>query len=229
MDILVATRSAGKMKEIRRILAEVPGLVVQDLDGAGVEYHAAEEALEPHDTFEANALSKARYFAKRSGMVTVADDSGIEVDALEGAPGVRTKRFAQDGGAVSGPLEGKSLDDANNAYLVQSLEGVPAEARTARYVCVAVLVRPGPGDAEPVAVLRGEAPGVIVDEPKGEGGFGYDPFVLDPDLGKTFAEMTPEQKDARSHRGSAFRALADVLRTDAVSRLLSADSEGGTE
>jgi len=217
------------MKEIRRILAEVPGLVVHDPDDVDVEYHATEETLEPHDTFEANALSKARYFARRSGMVTVADDSGIEVDALDGAPGVRTKRFAQDSGAASEELEGQSLDDANNACLVRSLEGVPAEARTARYVCVAVLVRPGPGDAEPVAVLRGEAPGVIVDEPRGAGGFGYDPIVFDPDLGKTFAEMTPEQKDARSHRGSAFRALADVLRTEAVSRLLSVGSTEGTK
>lgn len=229
MEVLVATRSPGKMKEIRRILAEVPGLVVHDLENAGVEYDVAEESLEPHDTFEENALSKARYFARRTGKVTVADDSGIEVDALDGAPGVRTRRFAQDGGAASADLEGQLLDDANNAHLVRRLDGVPTEARTARYVCVAVLVRPGRDDAEPVAVLRGEAPGVIVDEPRGSGGFGYDPFVFDPDLGKTFAEMTPAQKDARSHRGSAFRALADVLRTEAVSRLLNADSERGTE
>lgn len=225
MELLVATRSKGKLREIRRILADVPGLVVLDLDEAGVPYDTEEETLEPYETFDENALSKASYFAKRSGKVTVADDSGIEVDALDGAPGVRTKRFAQDGGSVSGTLEGQELDSANNAHLVRRLEHVPAEERTARYVCVAVLVRPGAGEPEPLVVLRGEAPGLIVDDPKGSGGFGYDPFVFDPEVGKTFAEMTPAEKDGRSHRGRTFRALADVLRTDEAAKFLR--MEGG--
>lgn len=219
------------MREIRRILADVPGLVVRDLDEVGVGWDPAEEDLEPHETFEANALSKARYFADRSGLATVADDSGIEVDALGGAPGVRTKRFAQDGGAAPPSLEGQALDDANNRHLVMRLASVPPEDRTARYVCVAVLVPPadpvvasradpvvastadpiGASSADPV-VVRGEAPGVIVDTPAGSGGFGYDPHVFDPALGRTFAEMTPAEKDGRSHRGRAFRALAEVLR-----------------
>ena len=208
MKLLVATRSTGKMPEIRRILADVPGLEVLSLDEAGIPYTPEEDGLEPHDTFVANAVSKARYFHQRSGLPTVADDSGIVVDALNGAPGVRSKRFAPDAGVDGDGLEGQALDDANNRHLLERLRGVPAEERTARYVCVAVLLEEG---ADPVA-FRGEAPGVVVNEPRGSGGFGYDPHVLDPDLGKTFAEMTGPEKDARSHRGHAFRALATELR-----------------
>ena len=208
MRLLVATRSAGKMLEIRRILGRVPELEVLDLDQAGIPWEAAEEGLEPYATFEENAASKARYFAARSGLATVADDSGIVVDALDGAPGVRTKRFAKDMDPSLGPLEGQALDDANNRTLVERLQGVEPSARTARYVCVAALVRPGGSD---VPTFRGEAEGVIIDEPRGKGGFGYDPHVLDPGLGRTFAEMTPGEKDARSHRGAAFRALATWL------------------
>ncbi|MDA0330013.1 MAG: non-canonical purine NTP pyrophosphatase [Gemmatimonadetes bacterium] len=203
MELLVATRSAGKSREIQRILAAVPGLIVKNLDEAGITFEAAEDDLEPYATFEENALSKARYFFDRSGMATVADDSGIEVDALAGAPGVRSKRFAPDQG-----LEGQSLDDANNRHLVGRLAGVATEARAARYVCVAALLS---GKDEPL-LIRGEAPGVIIDEARGTGGFGYDPFMLDPEVGKTFAEMAPSEKDARSHRGKAFRQLALELR-----------------
>lgn len=210
MRLLVATRSGGKMKEIRRILGAVEGLSVVDLSDVGIDADPAEDGLEPYATFEENALSKASYFAERSGLPTVADDSGIEVDALDGAPGVRTKRFAEDGGVDVAALEGADLDLANNRHLVARLAGVPEEARTARYVCVAALLRP---DAEPI-VVRGEAPGRIVDDARGTGGFGYDPHVFDEDLGCTFAEMTPEQKDARSHRGAAFRALARRLRSE---------------
>ena len=203
MELVVATRSAHKMREIRRILADVPDLSVLDLDEAGVAYDPAEEGLEPHDTFEANARSKAEYFHARTGKPTVADDSGLEVDALGGAPGVRSTRFAPDRG-----LGGQARDDANNRHLVRELSGVPAERRGARYVCVAVLVD---GDGPPV-VVRGEAPGVIVDRPAGDGGFGYDPHFLDPELGRTFAEIGETEKNARSHRGRAFRALAAALR-----------------
>jgi XTP/dITP diphosphohydrolase len=203
MRLLVATRSAHKMREIRQILADVPDLAVLDLDEAGIRVDPAEESIEVHDTFEDNAAAKARYFFRLSGIPTVADDSGIEVDALGGAPGVCSKRFAPDTG-----LDGQERDDANNRYLLSRLAEVAPGARTARYVCVAALVEDG---AEPV-FTRGEAPGLIVDEPRGSGGFGYDPHVLDRELGVTFAEMRPEQKNARSHRGAAFRALADLLR-----------------
>lgn len=208
MKLLVATRSTGKRPEIRRILNAVPGLQVVFPDEVGLQWEPVEEELEPHETFEENAVSKARYFARRSGLPTVADDSGIEVDVLDGAPGVRTKRFAQDGGMGAEQLEGQALDDANNAHLVARLAGVPEAERTARYVCVAAFVTSPDGDA---TLCRGEAAGWIVDEPRGSGGFGYDPHVFDPALGKTFAEMTPAEKDARSHRGAAFRALATTL------------------
>jgi len=202
MDLLVATRSEDKIREIRRILADVPGLVVLSPDEAGVPYDPVEEDLEPFDTFEENARSKAEYFQSKSTLVTVADDSGIEVDALGGAPGVRSKRFAPDTG-----LTGLDRDLANNRHLVERLEGREPTERTAHYVCVAALVH---GDGQ-VAYFRGEAHGVIVSEPAGDGGFGYDPHFFDPELGRTFAQISAEEKNARSHRGKAFAALALAL------------------
>jgi len=181
----------------------VPGLKVLDLEEAGVPHDPAEDSLEPHDTFEENALSKARYFRRLSGLPTVADDSGLEVDALGGAPGVRSKRFAPDADA-----EGEALDEANNRHLLRSLEGTPPSRRSARYVCVAVLVN---GD-EHSSAFRGEAPGEILPAGRGSGGFGYDPLFFDRELGKTFAEIPRDVKNGRSHRGRAFRALAQSLR-----------------
>ena len=203
MKLLVSTRSAHKMQEIRQILSDVPDLTVLDLDEAEIPAEPEEDGLEVYETFEENALAKAQYFFGRSGIPTVADDSGIAVQALGGAPGVRSKRFAPDTG-----LDGQARDDANNSHLVAKLSDVSPGARTARYVCVAALVGVG---QDPV-LLRGEAPGLVLEEPRGSGGFGYDPFILDVELGLTFAEMTPAQKNARSHRGAAFRALADVLK-----------------
>ncbi len=203
MELLVATRSEHKIREIRDILAGVPGLTVLGLDEAGIEYDPAEEDLEPYETFEENARSKAEYFRARCGLVTVADDSGLEVDALGGAPGVYSKRFAPDTG-----LSGGERDSANNRHLVAQLEGTEASERGARYVCVAALVREDGG----VAYFRGEAPGIIVSEPAGHGGFGYDPHFFDPELGRTFAEVSDDEKNARSHRGKAFTALARALR-----------------
>jgi XTP/dITP diphosphohydrolase len=203
MRLLVATRSAHKIAEIRDILANVPDLDVMDLGQAGVAKSPAEEHLEPHETFEANALSKARYYHALTGLPTVADDSGLEVDALGGAPGVRSRRFAP----VQG-LEGLERDLANNRHLVAKLAGVAPEDRGARYVCVAALVEPG----RPEQLFRGEAPGRIVDVPRGTGGFGYDAHVLDLESGATFAELSSEAKNARSHRGRAFQALGAALR-----------------
>jgi len=180
----------------------VPGLRVIDLDSAGIAKDPAEEELEPYDTFEENARSKAEYFQAKSGMPTVADDSGLAVDALGGAPGVRSKRFAPDRG-----LNGKELNQANNEHLLAQLGDLDLAARTGRYVCAAVLV----GAQELPVVVRGEAEGLILGQPRGDGGFGYDPFFFDPKVGKTFAELDMEQKNARSHRGKAFRALAEEL------------------
>ena len=203
MDLVLATRSTHKMQEIRKILEAVPNLRLVDLPEAGVLYDACEEDLEPYDTFEANAASKASYFQKITGVPTVADDSGIEIDLLGGAPGVRSKRFAPDRG-----LTNLALDLANNEHLLASLGDAPPAERTGRYVCVAVLNR---GDPDDVTIVRGEATGRILKTPQGSGGFGYDPLFLDEELGKTFAELAPEEKNARSHRGKAFRALAERL------------------
>jgi len=203
MELVVATRSHDKLVEIRSVLGGVPGLVVMGLNDAGVPYDPAEEHLEPHNTFEENALSKALHFHALSGLPTVADDSGLEVDALGGAPGVRSKRFA--------PVEdrdGRELDEANNQHLLNALRGVPFARRSARYVCVAALV-----DADPTPlVCRGESHGVILEAARGKGGFGYDPLFLDSELGRTFAEISREEKNRRSHRGRAFRMLAERLR-----------------
>jgi XTP/dITP diphosphohydrolase len=200
VKLLVATRSAHKLAEIREILADLPGLELLALDDLELPPDPSEDELEPYDTFEENARSKAEHYFRLTGIPTVADDSGIEVDALGGAPGVKSKRFALEHG-----LTGLARDLANNRYLLERLRDVPPEKRTCRYVCVAVLVtREGAR-----RTFRGEAPGVVVDEPRGEGGFGYDPHVLDRDLGLTYAEMAPAAKSARSHRGRAFEALRD--------------------
>jgi XTP/dITP diphosphohydrolase len=204
MKLVVATRSKHKIAEIREILADVPDLELLDLDAAGVPETPEEEHLEPHETFEENALSKARYFFGLTGLPTVADDSGIEVLALGGAPGVRSKRFAPGEG-----LEGLARDRANNRYLLERLAALGTSDRRARYVCAAAFLENG---RQPL-VFRGEAPGVIIDEPRGEGGFGYDAHVLDPEVGATFAELAAAHKNRRSHRGKAFTKLADALRS----------------
>ncbi len=203
MRLLVATRSAHKMKEIREILADIPNLELLDLDDAGVTYSPEEEDLEPYDTFEENATSKAKYFRRRSGLPTVADDSGLEVDYLDGAPGVRTKRFAP-----GDDLEGEARDQANNQFLLTRLSGVTESERGAQYVCVAALV----WDPEKVETFRGDAPGVVLEAGRGGGGFGYDPIILDESSGKSFAELTADEKNSRSHRGRAFRAMGKALK-----------------
>ena len=210
MKLVVATRSGHKMAEIRRILGDVPGLRLLDLEAAGVPPDpGAEAGLEPYDTFRENAASKARYFQARTGLPTVADDSGLVVDALNGAPGVHSKRFAPP--PEEGPApEGEARDRRNNEHLLERLGDRPLPERTGRYVCVAVLDLGG-GETR---AFRGEAEGLILGRPKGRGGFGYDPLFFDPDLGRTFAEISGEEKNARSHRGKAFRALAEHLRAE---------------
>ena len=192
------------MREIRRILADVPALELVSPDDVGLAPLPEEDDLEPYDTFEENARSKARHFRQRSGLPTVADDSGLEVDALGGAPGVRSKRFAP---VVDGTSDDER-DLANNAYLLEQLrERAPGE-RSGRYVCVVVLDE---GDGLPLT-LRGEAAGTIALEPTGSGGFGYDPVFVEGATGRTFAELSADEKNARSHRGAAFRRLTEVLR-----------------
>lgn len=182
------------------------GLDIRDLGEAGIAETADEEGLESGDTFEENALLKARHFHRRSGLPTVADDSGLEVVALGGAPGVRSKRWSG-----RPDLEGQALDDANNALLLERLAG--HADRRARYVCAAALV-----DGARELVTRGEARGRITRSPRGAGGFGYDPYFESDELGRTFAELTLAEKGEVSHRGRAFAALLrglGALRQDA--------------
>jgi len=203
--LLLATRSADKVREIRRILAAAGlALEIESLDEAHVHWSSAEERIEEHDSFLANARAKAEYFARLTGRPTVADDSGIEVTALGGAPGVRSKRFSPE----SGRLTGKELDAANNAELLRRLLGAAEARRRACYVCVAVLLRTP--SAAPEA-FTGRSWGRILEEPRGAGGFGYDPLFLHEGLGKSFGEAAPEEKDAVSHRGDAFRQVAAAL------------------
>jgi XTP/dITP diphosphohydrolase len=193
--LLIATRSEGKLREIKPMFAAA-GLTLVSLDELGIDESDEENDLEPFATFEENALSKARYFYEVSGGIpTVADDSGLEVDALGGRPGVKSKRWSG-----RNDLRGPALDRANNEALVNALAGVAV--RAARYVCVAAFVSVGDE-----MTARGESAGTIIDEPRGTEGFGYDPYFLSADLGRTFGESTPDEKQRVSHRGRAFQEL----------------------
>jgi XTP/dITP diphosphohydrolase len=198
---ILASRNAGKLRELRALFA-THGIDAIDLREAGVEEDAeAEERIEAFDTFEQNALAKARHFASRlPGRIVVADDSGLAVDALQGAPGVRSKRWSDCGG-----LEGRALDASNNALLLATIDG--ERNRGARFVCAAAWC-----DGAFELVVRGEVLGRIVDVPQGEHGFGYDPHVFVNELGKTMAEATVAEKETVSHRGRAFARLLVALR-----------------
>lgn len=201
MKLLFATRSTGKQPEVRRVLAAAGHQVVFP-DEAGLPELPEEALLEHHDSFEANALSKAEYFARRSRLPTVADDSGLEVLSLDGAPGVRSKRWA----GVEGPIA--QVDAANNAELLRRLRGAPESSRRARYRCVLAWL---PSPDAPARTFEGTSNGRILEEPRGSGGFGYDPLFLSDDLGVTFGEAAPEDKDRVSHRGRALEALIAAL------------------
>jgi XTP/dITP diphosphohydrolase len=203
--VLAATRSSGKQAEIRRVL-EPAGVSVLFPDDAGLPETPAEAGLELAETFEGNARRKAEYFARLSGLATVADDSGLEVFALGGAPGVRSRRWAAAMGTTA------DIDAANNAELLRRLRGAPETRRRARYRCALVLLRSAGALPE---LFEGSCTGRILDAPRGEGGFGYDPLFLSDDLGRTFGEASPAEKDAVSHRGRALRALAEALGTPA--------------
>lgn len=201
MKLLVATRSSGKQGEARRLL-DGSGIEVVFPDDLGLFRETVEETLELGDSFASNARAKAEYFARKSGLPTVADDSGLEVFALGGEPGVRSRRWAGASGNEA------QLDAANNAHLLRRLAGAPEPKRGARYRCVLVLYRVSRGFPE---VFEGSCAGRILETPRGTGGFGYDPLFFSPELGKSFGEASPEEKDAVSHRGRAFRALRQTL------------------
>lgn len=197
--IVVATRSAHKLSEIRAIMREENGPEVIDLDEAGVAYDPREEEIEVYSTFRENALAKARYFCERTGRVTLADDSGLCVEALDGAPGVYSKRFSG-----RNDLSGAALDTANNQHLLHRLRDVPAEQRQAHYRCVLALVTPQ-GEEQ---IFEGRCNGMILPEPRGQGGFGYDPLFLSHDLNASFGEVDAEEKNRISHRSRALREFA---------------------
>jgi XTP/dITP diphosphohydrolase len=192
--LLVATRNAGKLHELEPML-RAAGFDPIDPDAAGIPPDDAEEMLEVEDTFSGNALAKARWFHARSGLPALADDSGLSVRALGGAPGVRSKRFS---GRTD--LRGRELDAANNAALLEQL-GDRSDT-SAAFVCAAAFV-----DAGVELVAEGRVEGRIVEARGGEYGFGYDPHFLSDELGVTFAEADREAKERVSHRGRAVRAL----------------------
>lgn len=189
--IVLASNNAGKLREFRAMF-DALGLTIVPQGELGVG-----SCEEPYSTFLENALAKARHAARETGLPAMADDSGICVDALGGAPGVLSARFAGEHGG----------DAANNALLVKRLAGV--ENRRAHYVCLLVAVRSA-DDPEPL-VAEGTWFGEIVDEPAGEGGFGYDPHFLVTELGRTAAELTAEEKNRTSHRAKALAAMAALL------------------
>jgi XTP/dITP diphosphohydrolase len=194
---VLASRSRHKVGELQELLG-LEDVVLVTPDEAGIEGEPVEDA----DTFEGNAEIKVRYYAARSGLPTLADDSGLEVDALDGGPGVYTKRYA-------GP---EATDEDNNSKLLDALDGRPAEERGARYQCVLAFLDPSAED-EPVFRV-GAFEGRIATERRGTGGFGYDP-IFEPEGeapgGRTVGQMSSEEKHALSHRGKAARAMAEYL------------------
>ncbi|GAB4191071.1 MAG: XTP/dITP diphosphatase [Phycisphaeraceae bacterium] len=213
MELLIATGNPHKLDEMRAILddATVSLRCLADLP------EPIDEPVEDGETFEANAELKARYYAKATGMLCLADDSGLEVDALHGEPGVRSARYSNTNGQRA------ERDTANCALLMKNLDGVPAEQRTARFVCAMALVDGRAEDDPLVALVRGTMEGRIItpdqaEDPahpergRGHNGFGYDPLVYLPDRGKTVAELSSEDKNAISHRGNALMKILPYIR-----------------
>ncbi len=199
MRVFLASRNRGKLEEMRRILAEhVPGVEVLGLGDVA----AYDEPAETESTFEGNALLKARAAVRATGLPSLADDSGLCVDALNGMPGVLSARWA---GVVAGPRVGR--DRANNELLLRQLDDVPDERRSARFCCVVALGCPGP-DGVVERVAEGVMQGRVIREVRGSGGFGYDVLFCAEGYDVTTAELPPGDKDAISHRGKALRAIA---------------------
>lgn len=202
--LLVATRSSHKLRELWELL-DLPHAVLVSLDELGVPGDPVEDG----ETFETNARIKARFGARATGLPTLADDSGIEVDALGGGPGVRTRRYAGE----------DATDQDNNRKLLTALEGLPPERRGARYVCVLALALPGDGaagarGAPSIFLARGTTRGRIATAPRGTGGFGYDPIfepASEPPGGRTLGLWTPAEKHAISHRARAARRMTPHL------------------
>ena len=192
---VIATENEHKLKEIGDILKNFH-LGILSIKDVGLE---GLEIIEDGKTFKENALIKAKAVMEKTGRLTIADDSGLEVDILDNQPGIHSARFAGE----------NATDYENNKKLLKLLEGIPLHDRTARFVCVMVAVFPN-GD---IVVSRGECPGIISFEPKGESGFGYDPLFIVKECNKTFAEMGEEEKNKVSHRAVALEDLKEKLKT----------------
>ncbi len=214
--ILIATSNAGKLRDFAGAAAR------HGIEIAGIpEFASLPSVVEDGHTFEENARKKAEGYSRYvPGKIVVADDSGLEVDALNGEPGVHSARYAAPDLHNKEPHEADANTDdvANNARVLRELSGVPAERRTGRFVCVLAAAR----DGETLATFRGTAEGIILDGPRGTNGFGYDPLFYFPSIGKAFAELTAEEKAEYSHRGKAFRELlewcdaVELLKTESV-------------
>jgi XTP/dITP diphosphohydrolase len=204
LRLFAATTSQGKLRDFRTASA-THSVAIDPLPGLA----SISAPLEDGTTFAANATLKAVYYSRFApGELVVADDSGLEVDALLGAPGVRSARFAADTGLVDSPDANDNTDVWNNMLLLQRLAGLPAAQRTARYRCALVAAR----DGQAFHTAEGTVEGVILDAPRGTGGFGYDPLFFLPELDRTMAEIDLETKLSISHRGRAFAALLALLK-----------------
>jgi XTP/dITP diphosphohydrolase len=196
--IFVATSNPGKLRDFAGAAA-THQVQIKPIPNFAKLAPVVEDGL----TFEANARKKAdQYSLALPGQIVIADDSGLEVDALDGAPGVHSARYAADEPHTA---DANTDDDANNARVLHELKGVPDDKRTGRFVCVIAAAR----DGRTLATFRGVAEGRILDHLRGAGGFGYDPMFYFPQIQKTFAELTPEEKSKYSHRGAAFRKLLE--------------------
>jgi XTP/dITP diphosphohydrolase len=207
LRLFAATTSAGKLRDFRTA-AQAHSISIEPLPNL--------EKIEPPDedgaTFAENAKIKAVYYSLFApGELIVADDSGLEVDALNGAPGVRSARFAADSGLIDSPDANDNTDVWNNIVLLQRMANIPAPQRTARYHCVLVAAR----DGVALHTADGSVEGIILDAPRGIGGFGYDPLFFLPQLDRTMAEIDLETKLSLSHRGRALRALLAILQPEA--------------
>src|SRR3954466_3432729 len=196
--IFIATSNPGKIRDFAGA-ASVLGIEIAALPN----FAALPLVVEDGATFEANARKKAEAYSQHAaGELVIADDSGLEVDALGGAPGVPSPRYAADEPLAA---ESNTDDEANNAKLMRKIRRVPPEKRSGRFVCWIAAAREG----KTLAVFEGKAEGVILEQAQGKNGFGYDPLFYFPAIGNTFAQLTPEEKAKYSHRGAAFRAFLD--------------------
>ena len=203
LRLWAATTSQGKLRDFR-VAAKEFGVKIEPLPGL----KKIEAPEETGRTFAANAILKAVYYSQFApGELVLADDSGLEVDALRGSPGVRSARFAADSGLVDSPDANDNTDVWNNMVLLQRMDGVPADKRSGRYRCVLACVR----DGVVLHTADGSVEGTILESPRGTGGFGYDPLFYLPELDKTMAEIDLETKLGLSHRGRALKALLALL------------------